>query len=110
MRLLLPLGVLYGGLGMLRVRAYRAGLLRSQQAGGPVISVDNLSIGGSGKTPVVEWIARTLRDASLPVAILSRGYGGSYTGGPHVVSGTRRSGMSASNMLPPQLGTKLMPA
>lgn len=86
MRLLLPLGIAYGALGALRVAAYRAGLLRSSRVPGPVISVGNLSVGGSGKTPVVEWIARTLRDASLPVAILSRGYGGTHADGPHVVS------------------------
>jgi tetraacyldisaccharide 4'-kinase len=85
-KVLLPLGILYGGLGALRVMAYRAGWLRSHRVEGPVISVGNLSVGGSGKTPVVEWIARTLHDASLPVAILSRGYGGAYAGGPHVVS------------------------
>jgi tetraacyldisaccharide 4'-kinase len=43
----------------------------------------------------VEWIARALRDASLPVAILSRGYGGAYTGGPHVVSDGERVCMDA---------------
>ncbi len=86
MRLLLPFGILFGSLAALRVFAYRAGLLRSERPMGPVISVGNLSVGGSGKTPIVEWIARTLRDASLPVAVLSRGYGGTYAGGPHVVS------------------------
>lgn len=86
MRLLLPLGLLYGALGLLRVKAYAAGLLPSVRAGGPVISVGNLSMGGSGKTPVVEWIARTLQQAGLPVAILSRGYGGSYRERALVVS------------------------
>ncbi|HET7293348.1 MAG TPA: tetraacyldisaccharide 4'-kinase [Vicinamibacteria bacterium] len=100
MRLLLPLGIAYGALGALRVAAYRAGLLPSLRPEGPVISVGNLSVGGSGKTPVVEWIARTLRDAALPVAILSRGYGGAYAGGPQVVSdgdGLRMDARSAGD-------------
>jgi len=43
----------------------------------PVISVGNLSLGGTGKTPLVEWIARRLRERQLRVAIVSRGYGAS---------------------------------
>lgn len=41
----------------------------------PVISVGNLTVGGSGKTPMVKWIARRLRDRGVRVAIVSRGYG-----------------------------------
>jgi tetraacyldisaccharide 4'-kinase len=51
-----------------------------------VISVGNLSVGGSGKTPVVAYLAERLRDAGFPVAILSRGYGGSFGGACLVVS------------------------
>jgi len=43
----------------------------------PVISVGNLTLGGTGKTPMVEWIARWYRRRGVRVAILSRGYGGS---------------------------------
>ncbi len=42
----------------------------------PVISVGNLTVGGTGKTPAVAWIARWLRDRDIQVALLSRGYGG----------------------------------
>lgn len=41
----------------------------------PVVSVGNLTLGGTGKTPMVEWTARRLREHGLRVAILSRGYG-----------------------------------
>jgi tetraacyldisaccharide 4'-kinase len=85
-RLLWPLGLAYGWLGVLRLAAYRAGLRRTARAAGPVVSVGNLSVGGSGKTPMVEWIARALRDAGAPVAVLSRGYAGGYDGRPLVVS------------------------
>ncbi len=95
-RLLLPLGLLYGALGALRVIAYRTGVRHAARAAGPVISVGNLGLGGSGKTPTVEWVARTLRDAGLPVAVLSRGYGGSHDGSPRVVSDGRSVGLDAS--------------
>ena len=45
------------------------------RVGVPVISVGNLTVGGTGKTPCVEYIARLLREHDLRVAILSRGYG-----------------------------------
>jgi tetraacyldisaccharide 4'-kinase len=47
----------------------------STQIGVPVISVGNLTVGGTGKTPVVLWIAQYLREKDLRVAIISRGYG-----------------------------------
>jgi tetraacyldisaccharide 4'-kinase len=55
-----------------------------------VISVGNLSVGGSGKTPVVARIAGALRDAGRPTAILSRGYGGSFKGEALVVADGER--------------------
>src|SRR5207302_2727983 len=47
----------------------------SHRAGVPVVSVGNLTLGGTGKTPMVEWIARWYRSRGVRVAILSRGYG-----------------------------------
>lgn len=46
----------------------------------PVVSVGNLTVGGTGKTPLVEWIARQLRQQHIRVAILSRGYGAAHGG------------------------------
>ncbi len=86
MKWLWPLGIAYGAVSALRVTAFRVVLLRASRAAGPVISVGNLSVGGSGKTPMVEWVAKVLHEAGLPVAILSRGYGGSYGGAPLVVA------------------------
>lgn len=54
--------------------AYRRGLLKTYKLRAPVISVGNLSVGGTGKTPCVAFIANYLRDAGHQVAILSRGY------------------------------------
>jgi tetraacyldisaccharide 4'-kinase len=55
-----------------------------------VISVGNLSVGGSGKTPVVARLAEILREQGLPVAILSRGYRGSFRGEALLVSDGER--------------------
>lgn len=85
-RLLLPLGIAVGAGAALRVAGYRRGLLPRARLGSPLISVGNLSVGGSSKTPLVAWIAERLRAASLPVAILSRGYGGSFRGDSLIVS------------------------
>lgn len=85
-RLLLPLGIAVGAGAALRVACHRRGLLPQARLGSPVISVGNLGVGGSSKTPLVAWIAERLRAASLPVAILSRGYGGSFRGDSLIVS------------------------
>ena len=79
------LGSLFGAAAALRVAAYRRGLLPRHRLRGPVISVGNLSFGGSGKTPVVARVAEILRDAGYPVAILSRGYRGRFAGSALVV-------------------------
>jgi len=76
----------FGAGAALRVTAYRRGLLSRKHLRGPVISVGNLSVGGSGKTPVVAYLAALIRDAGLPVAILSRGYRGSFRGEALVVA------------------------
>ena len=57
-----------------RIVAYERGLLKTYRLRAPVISVGNLTVGGTGKTPCVAFIARALRDAGYHVAILSRGY------------------------------------
>ena len=77
---LAPLGWLFGGLAASRVALYRRGVLRQARLAGPVISVGNLSVGGTGKTPLVARIAEILRDEGLAVAVLSRGYRGRFRG------------------------------
>ena len=83
---LAPLGALYRAASAARAAAYGRGCLPRTRLAGPVISVGNLSVGGSGKTPVVALIAAMLRDARRPVAVLSRGYRGSFRGDCLVVS------------------------
>lgn len=65
----------YGWVMQVRNWAYQARWLHSERVAFPVISVGNLTVGGTGKTPAVEWIAGFYRRQDLCVAILSRGYG-----------------------------------
>src|SRR6267378_5414485 len=73
--LLFPISALYGVVTRVRVALYRRGLLKTETVDAPVISVGNITAGGTGKTPVVEWIARRLAAEGLSVCVLSRGYG-----------------------------------
>jgi tetraacyldisaccharide 4'-kinase len=65
---------LFSGLVQLRLWLYRHRILRDQPLGCLVVVVGNLTVGGTGKTPIVEMFARALRDRGRKVAILSRGY------------------------------------
>ena len=74
--LLWPLTLPYGAATHLRARAYRTGLLRSKRLDGIVISVGNITVGGTGKTPMVFWIAEHLIAEGQKTGILTRGYRG----------------------------------
>lgn len=65
---------IYGIVVRFRAWLYRTGLKRRFPLGCQVISVGNVTVGGTGKTPVVEILAKTLRDEGRVVAIISRGY------------------------------------
>ena len=67
----------YGLAMRVRNRLYQSGWKKSFRAPVPVVSVGNLTLGGTGKTPCVEYVARLYRQHELRVAILSRGYGSS---------------------------------
>lgn len=70
-----PLSVLYNAITRTRLSLYRRGTFQSIKLNRPVISVGNITTGGTGKTPLVEWVARTLAAADKKVCILTRGYG-----------------------------------
>ncbi len=93
---LAPLSAAYGAGAWVRRAACDRGLLRQARLAGPVIGVGNLSVGGSGKTPVVALIAAMLRDAGHSVAILSRGYRGTFKGEALIVSDGARVSADAA--------------
>ena len=72
--LLYALSWLFRGIAQTRIWLYRVRVRKARQLGVMVVSVGNLTVGGTGKTPVVERLARELKDGGRNVAILSRGY------------------------------------
>jgi len=82
---LIPLSLIYALVQRIRTALYRAGCLTTRTLPRPVISVGNIAVGGTGKTPVTAHIARLVMARGLKVAVLSRGYGGSREGETLVV-------------------------
>ena len=75
-----PLSTLYGAVTRTRLALYRRGTFKTTKLDRPVISVGNITAGGTGKTPLVEWVAKTLAHgegagSGKKVCILTRGYG-----------------------------------
>jgi tetraacyldisaccharide 4'-kinase len=73
---LVPLSLFYGAGARGRRLLYRRGWRQPKRLPAPVVSVGNLTVGGTGKTPLTAWLARALQEQGQRVAILSRGYGG----------------------------------
>ena len=65
---------------------YASGVRRRRRLPCPVVSIGNLTLGGTGKTPLTEWTAQWYQRQGWRVAVLSRGYGGTSTEQPQVVS------------------------
>jgi|GEM_PF-275623 len=63
----------------IRLKLYEMGILKQERLPGKVISIGNLSVGGTGKTPLVQFFAKQLEEGGRNVAVLSRGYGGSLS-------------------------------
>src|SRR3990170_2486866 len=88
--LLFPLYLLslpYEGMVRTRFFFYSHRLLRTKTLPCPVISVGNITVGGTGKTPLVMALAKGLMDKGTSVAILSRGYKGKKASGSLVSDG-----------------------
>ncbi len=83
--LLWPLSQLFGLVALLRRMAYRWGLLRAKRFPVPVLVVGNITVGGTGKTPLVIWLAEFLRQRGFRPGIVSRGYGGAARHWPQQV-------------------------
>jgi tetraacyldisaccharide 4'-kinase len=74
---LFPASLLFRAIVAVRRTLYARGIFRSAHPGVPVVVVGNLSVGGTGKTPLVIWLAHTLRARGFHPGILTRGHGGS---------------------------------
>ena len=85
---LFPLALVYRTLAQLRRAAYRRELLKSVELPVPVIVVGNVSVGGTGKTPFVIWLAAELEKRNLRIGIVTRGYRGKARDWPRVVTAT----------------------
>ena len=75
-----PPAALFGALAAARRAAYRRGWLAAGEVGRAVVVVGNLGVGGSGKTPLVIWLARALAARGVRTGVVLRGYGGTARG------------------------------
>jgi tetraacyldisaccharide 4'-kinase len=96
--LLKPAGYLYGTVMTIRNMLFEKGILKIWKAPLPVVSVGNITTGGTGKTPMVDWIVRFYRQEGIRTAIISRGYKRSTRGvqlvsdGQTILLGSREAG------------------
>jgi tetraacyldisaccharide 4'-kinase len=86
--LLQPLSWLYATAIRVRAIAYARRWLTTHHVDKPVVVVGNLTVGGTGKTPLVIWLARHLTERGLLVGIVSRGYGSEAAEAPRQVNET----------------------
>ncbi|SLJ84973.1 tetraacyldisaccharide 4'-kinase [Psychrobacter sp. DAB_AL43B] len=82
---LLPISWLYTLLILLRRQAYKIGLFASYRAPIPVMVIGNITVGGSGKTPLIITLVRHLQQQGIKIGIISRGYGGDSSQMPALV-------------------------
>lgn len=83
---LMPLGFLFSDAAKFRKFLYRIGILKTHTLPVPVIIVGNITVGGTGKTPLVIWLAAMLKTAGYKPGIISRGYGGQASTWPQSVT------------------------
>lgn len=84
--LLWPFSISYLAAASARRLLYRRGLLRAENVGAPVIVIGNITVGGTGKTPLVVWLARVLKLRGFQVGIVCRGYLGRAEKWPQLVT------------------------
>ncbi|MFC1882111.1 tetraacyldisaccharide 4'-kinase [Thermodesulfobacteriota bacterium] len=87
--MLYGISVMYGAAQKLRASCYRSKVLGFQKLPCRVISVGNITVGGTGKTPMTIYVAQKLQQSGLRVAVISRGYKGRAESGGGVVSDGR---------------------
>jgi len=94
-RLLVVLSLLYKAGVWLRLAIYRTGILKSEKLPCPVISIGNITAGGSGKTPMAQYLGELLTDMGYRPVVVSRGYGGNSRKSAAVVGDGRQVFMDA---------------
>lgn len=85
---LLPLSAIYGLVTSFIRLTYLLGWRRAWRAPVPVAVVGNITVGGTGKTPLVIWLVLQLQQRGLHVGVVSRGYGGKASSYPHILTPT----------------------
>lgn len=88
--------IIYGAMVELNLALFRTGIIPQKKLNATVISLGNITVGGTGKTPTAERMARMIRDDGHRVAILNRGYRAKWKGSVGVVSDGSKIYMSAS--------------
>jgi len=88
---LMPLGFVFSDIARFRKYLYRLGVLKTHRLPVPVIVVGNITVGGTGKTPLIIWMARLLKDLGYNPGIISRGYGGQAETWPQSVNADSRA-------------------
>ena len=84
--LLLPISWLYGSITAIRQQAYKLGLAKGYRAPIPVMVIGNITVGGSGKTPLIMVLVDYLQQHKVRVGVISRGYGGDSAQMPALVT------------------------
>ncbi len=112
--LMMPLSTVYAAITKARVLAYENGLFKVSRLPAPVISVGNITAGGTGKTPLVEWICRMLAqhfENGKQICVLTRGYGRGnpdtqvlVSDGERILANERNAGDEASMLANNLLG------
>jgi tetraacyldisaccharide 4'-kinase len=96
---LYPLSLIFCAVSAVRRAAYARGILASHRVGVPVVVVGNITVGGTGKTPLVLWLARLLREHGKQPGIVSRGYGGTAARPLEVAPGAEASAVGDEPLL-----------
>jgi tetraacyldisaccharide 4'-kinase len=106
--ILWPASLVYGAAAQLKARAYRTGLRRTRRLNQIVVSVGNLTVGGTGKTPLVLWIAKKWLDEGKKVGILTRGYHGETIAGDSLNRTAVFSTSDEVRLLQERLGNRVL--
>ena len=94
--LLYVFSLIYGWLVNLKLMGYKVGIFKQKKLSCCVISLGNITVGGTGKTPTAQRLARDIRDMGYRVVILNRGYRAKWKGSVGIVSDGQRLLMTAA--------------